>query len=111
MAINTPYRGHKLLTTAGQGLLNSDVHLDQLMCKVLGDEMAQGIVEVARDDIQVGGNSIDELIENWALVLDKLDKCNLKISSNKVRILMDDVCRVFVKFVTCLLNFRNWHCL
>ena len=91
MAVTTPYRGIKLLTRAGQGLLNSDVHLDQLMCKVLGDELSQGIVEVARDDIQVGANSISDLIKNWATVLDKLDKSNLKISPHKVRILLSDV--------------------
>jgi len=42
--------------------MNSDVHLDQLLQRVLGDELLEGIVEVARDDIQVGGNSIDEVI-------------------------------------------------
>ena len=61
------------------------------MCKVLGDEISSGIAEVARDDIQVGGNSIDELINNWATVLNKLDLCNLKVSPEKVRILLDDV--------------------
>ena len=91
MAVTTPYRGIKILTRAGQGLLNSDVHLDQLMSKVLGDEISAGFAEVARDDIQVGGNSIDELLENWQKVLTKLNICNLKISPNKVRILMDDV--------------------
>ena len=34
MAVQTPYRGIKLLTRAGQGLLNSDVHLDQLVLGV-----------------------------------------------------------------------------
>ena len=91
MAVSTPFRGIKILTRAGQGLLNSDVHLDQLMNKVLGDEIASGITEVARDDIQVGGNTIDELIQNWSKVLSKLALCNLKISPEKVRILLDDV--------------------
>ena len=91
MAVNTPFRGIKILTRAGQGLLNSDVHLDQLMCKVLGDEISSGIAEVARDGIQVGGNTIDELIKNWSKVLSKLALCNLKISPEKVRILLDDV--------------------
>ena len=91
MAITTPYRGIKLLTRAGQGLLNSDIHLDQLMCKVLGDEITAGIAEVARDDIQVGADSIDDLITNWERVLKKLHLCNLKLSPNKVRILLNDV--------------------
>ena len=90
MAINTPFRGMRVMTRTGQGLLNSDVHLDQLLVKVLGDELTEGIVEVARDDIQVGGNTIDEVIRNWDRVLTKLRICNLKISPNKVRILLDD---------------------
>ena len=90
LAINTPYRGMRVMTRAGQGLLNSDVHLDQLLMKVLGDELAEGICEIARDDIQVGGNSVDELINNWDRVLSKLNKNNLKITAQKVRILLDD---------------------
>ena len=90
LAINTPYRGMRVMTRAGQGLLNSDVHLDQLLMKVLGDELKEGIVEVARDDIQVGGNTIDEVLWNWDKVLSKLNKCNLKIAPNKVRVLLDD---------------------
>ena len=91
MGVNTPLRGIKILTRAGQGLLNSDVHLDQLMYKVLGDEIASAIAEVARDHIQVGGNTIDQLIEHWSVVLHKFAQCNLKISPEKVRILLDDV--------------------
>ena len=91
MAVTTPYRGIRLLTRAGQGLLNSEVHLEQMMCKVLGDEMSIGTVEIARDDITVGGNTIAELIHNWAVVLDKLHRSNLKVSPNKVRILLPDV--------------------
>ena len=54
MAIPAPYRGIKILTRAEQGLLNSDVHLDQLMSKVLSDEIAAGYAEVAQDDIKSG---------------------------------------------------------
>ena len=46
---------------------------------------------LARDDIEVGGNTIDQLWRNWDQVLSKLNMCNLKISPNEVRILMDDV--------------------
>jgi hypothetical protein len=80
----------RVMTRTGQGLLNSDVYLDQLLMKVLGDEITEGIVEVARDDIQVGGNTIDEVINNWDRVLKKLNMCDLKISPHKVRILLDD---------------------
>ena len=35
-------------------------------------------------------NTIDEVITNWDRVLEKLNRANLKVSPNKVRILLDD---------------------
>ena len=37
LGIMTPHRGIRILTRAGQGLQNSDVELEQLICQVLGD--------------------------------------------------------------------------
>ena len=86
----TPYRGIKVLTRLGQGLLNSDVELDQVMRRTLGDEITAGFCMAARDDLCIGGPTIDECIEKWGLVLSKLDQCNLKLSPRKVRILLQD---------------------
>ena len=90
LAIMTPYRGIKVLTRLGQGLLNSDVELDQVMRRTLGDEITAGFCMAARDDLCIGGPTIDECIEKWGLVLSKLDQCNLKLSPRKVRILLQD---------------------
>ena len=90
LAVNTPFRGIRVMTRTGQGLLNSDVHLDQLVFRVLGDELAEGICEVARDDIEIGGNTLDELIQNYDTVISKLNRSNLKITAQKVRILLED---------------------
>ena len=90
LGIMTPFRGIKIITRAGQGLLNSDYELEQLLFKVLGDEIADGICMAARDDVTVGGNTIDEAISNWERVLSKISSCNLKITSHKVRILLPD---------------------
>ena len=68
IGVNSPFRGIRLLTQAGQGLLDIDVHLDQLMSRVLGYEIACGTAEVSRDDIQMGVNTVDQLINsvaNW----------------------------------------------
>jgi hypothetical protein len=70
----------------GQGLLNSEGELDELLAMVLGSLLTQGICEVARDDIQVGGNTYDEAITNWDLVLTTLANNGLKLSPRKVRI-------------------------
>ena len=90
MGIMTPHRGIRVNTRLSQGLLNSDVHLDQVMGRVLGDEKAAGFCCVARDDLHIGGNTIDECIANWETVLAKLDAHNLKLSPSKVRILLQD---------------------
>ena len=90
LGVMTPYRGIRVLTRLGQGLVNSDNHLEQVVTRVLGDEMLAGKCLIARDDLIVGGNSVDECIDNWCLILGKLDKYNLKLSPKKVRILLPD---------------------
>ena len=60
------------------------------MCKVLGNELLNGTEEITRDDITVGGNTIAEIISNQAVGLDELHRLNLKVSNNKIRILVAD---------------------
>jgi hypothetical protein len=81
----TPFKGVRVFTRAGQGLLNSEAELDELLERVLGDHIASGICEVARDDIQIGGNTIDQTIQHWKLVLSALAENNLKLTPRKVR--------------------------
>lgn len=87
MGVMTPYRGMRVMTRLGQGLLNSDVHLEQVVTRVLGDNMLLGQCIIARDDLIVGASSIDDCISNWEEILAKLDKHNLKLNPAKVRIL------------------------
>ena len=87
MGIMTPYRGMRVMTRLGQGLLNSDVHLEQVVTRVLGDSMLRGECIIARDDLIVGASTIEECLSNWAEILAQLDKHNLKLNPSKVRIL------------------------
>jgi hypothetical protein len=86
LGVMTPHRGLRVLTRLGQGLLNSEGELDELLAIVLGDLITEGICEIARDDIQVGGNTHDEAISNWDRVLTRLSTNGLKVSPTKVRI-------------------------
>ena len=90
LAIMTPHRGMKVLTRCGQGLLNSDFHLDEVMADTLGDDISKGYACVARDDLFIGGNTIDEALENYASIMSKLNKNNLKLTARKVRIFLPD---------------------
>ena len=78
------------MTRTGQGLLGSDVELEELMSRILGDDIDAGHCIAIRDDIIIGGNTIDEAISNYEKVLFKLDNNNLKLSPNKVRIFPAD---------------------
>ena len=90
MGVMTPYRGIRVMTRLGQGLLNSDVHLEQVVTRVLGDSMLRGECLIARDDLIVGGSTIEECLSNWAVILAQLDKHNLKLNPAKVRILPEE---------------------
>ena len=90
LAVMTPFRGIKVMTRCGQGLLNSDVELDQVLGRVLGDDMSAGYCLAARDDLFVGGNTIDEALDNWNAVLSKIAQNNLKITARKVRMFLGD---------------------
>ena len=86
----TPHKGVRLLTRTGQGLLGSDVELEELLCRVLGSDISTGHCVAVRDDIIIGGNSIDQALENFESVLSKLHYCNLKLNPSKVRIFPAD---------------------
>ena len=91
LGVRTPFRGVRVLTRAGQGLLNSETELDELVSRVLGDEILKGFCYVERDDIIVGGDTIDSTIENWNKVLSKLNNNNLKVAASKVKIFPKDI--------------------
>ena len=90
LGVMSPHRGIRVMTRLGQGQLNSDVDLDQVLSRVLGDEQTAGFCMAARDDIFVGGDSVEDCIANWDTVLTKLNQKNLKLNPRKVRIMMGD---------------------
>lgn len=91
LGVRTPFRGIRVLTRAGQGLLNSENDLDELISRVLGEHILNGICYAERDDIIVGGRTIDEAITNWDKVLQSLADNNLKVSPSKVKIFPNDI--------------------
>ena len=90
LGVLTPHRGIRVITRAGQGLFNSDNKLEQLLSMILGDEIKAGNTLIARDDGMVGGNTKHEAISNWETVLTKLNNNNLKVATQKVRIMPTD---------------------
>jgi len=65
------------------GMPGSETALEELMSRVLGDLLEEGIVAKIADDLYCGGNSLDELLQNWTKVLRALHKCDLRLSASK----------------------------
>ena len=86
LAVETPFKGIRVLTRSGQGLLNQEIEMAQLLTKVLGKEIEKGNVMIAADDGQVGGSDEETAIDNWITVLKLCSDNNIKLGYNKVKI-------------------------
>jgi len=61
----------------------SEKALEELMCRVLGHLLEEGVIAKIADDLYCGGNSVHELLQNWRRVLQAPHKCNLRLFSSK----------------------------
>ena len=90
-AIQTPFGGLRYFKRSIQGLLGQSEELDELLSKILKDELMQGIVIKLADDLFIGGKDIDEATKNWQTVLQTLAKANIKLSPKKTVIFPESV--------------------
>ncbi len=82
----TPFRGVRVYTRCAMGMPGSETALEELMCRVLGDLLQEGVVAKIADDLYCGGDNEKELLHNWKRLLSTLDKCDLKLSACKTAI-------------------------
>ena len=81
--VATPYRGVRVYTRCAMGMPGSETALEELMCRVLGDLLLEGIVVKLADDLFCGGETPEELLKNWARVLHALRQSSLHLSPSK----------------------------
>ena len=81
--VATPFRGVRIYTRCAMGMPGSETALEELMCRVLGDCIQDGIVSKLADDLYCGGNTLDELLSYWQRVLQSIQKCSLRLSPSK----------------------------
>jgi hypothetical protein len=79
----TPFRGVRVYTLCAMGMPGSEIALEELMCRILGDLVMEGVVAKLADDLYVGGNSPSELLHNWERTLKCLKYNNLVLSASK----------------------------
>lgn len=82
----TPFKGTRVYTAGVMGLPGTESTLEEMTCYVLGDLVERGIVAKIADDLFIGGNTETELLDNFRLVLNRLQENNLKLSAKKTAI-------------------------
>ena len=83
LGIMTPFGGLRVLACSGQGLLGKSEELDELLSKVLKEEMKEGIVAKIQDDVVIGGTNQTQAAHHYARVIYKLHLANLKVEPDK----------------------------
>ena len=86
LGIMTPFGGLRLLARSGQGLIGQREEMDELMAKVLHEEMKEGCITKIQDDVIIGGQTQIEAAHNYVRVLRKLSLTNLKAEPEKINI-------------------------
>ncbi|XP_071110370.1 uncharacterized protein [Haliotis cracherodii] len=79
----TPFRGVRVYARSAMGMPGSETALEELMCRVLGDLLEEGVIAKLADDLYCGADSPDELLRHWRRVLEALKHNNLRLSPNK----------------------------
>ena len=65
------------------GMPGSETALEELMSRVLGDLIEEGIVAKLADDLYCGGNTPEELVTNWRKALTALHHSDLHLAASK----------------------------
>ena len=81
--VATPFKGIRVYGRGAMGMPGTETALEELMCRILGEQLASGGVAKVADDLYVGGSSPEEALREWECVLKALDKNGLRLSAAK----------------------------
>ena len=84
--VATPFRGIRVYTRCAMGMPGSETALEELMCRVLGDLLVEGIVVKLADDLYCGADTPQALLQNWSRVLQALASNGLHLSPSKTTV-------------------------
>ena len=81
--IVTPFKGIRAYARGAMGMPGTETALEELLSRILGHLVSSGGVVKIADDLMVGGNTPENVLEIWRNVLDALKKNGLKLSASK----------------------------
>ena len=64
-------------------LIGQSEELDELLAKILKDELAAGIATKIHDDFVIGGDTQEEAADNYLIILHKIWLANLRFDPAK----------------------------
>ena len=79
----SPMKGVYVYTRGAMGLPGTEVALEELTCRLFGHLVKQGKLAKIADDVFMGANSVQELYDTFAEVLEICAANNLKLSAKK----------------------------
>ena len=80
--VHTPFKGIRVYNRGVMGLPGVESALEELTCLVLGDLVKEGRVCKLADDLIIGGSTVQETLETFALVLHKLQEKKIETQPN-----------------------------
>ena len=90
--IATPFKGVRVYGRSAMGMPGSETALEELLCRVLGNQLMEGGVTKLADDIYCGGDTPGDALREWEKVLQALNQNGLKLSASKTIICPKTVC-------------------
>ena len=85
-SVATPFRDVRAYTRCAMGMPGSETALEELVCRVLGDCLHDGIAAKLADDLYCGAGTPEELLQNWQRIQDPLQRCNFHLFASKTTI-------------------------
>jgi hypothetical protein len=86
LGVATPFGGIRFIRRSGQGLLGQSEELEELLTKILKEELEAGHCCKIADDVFIGAQTYEQAADIYITVLGKLHKANLKVSATKTHI-------------------------
>ena len=81
--IVTPFKGIRVYGRGAMGMPGTEAALEEMMYRVLGDQLAAGGVTKVMDDLYCGGATPEEALSQWEQVLKAFSKNGLRLSATK----------------------------
>lgn len=81
--VATPFKGVRVYARSAMGMPGSETALEELLCRILGDLLEDGIVVKLADDLYCGADTPEELLDNWVCLIKMLQRNNLTLSASK----------------------------